>query len=769
MEQESWKPLGEDASPQAKGKRLESLMNLSKEILDKERRIPMHFNDFLHLANTRPGFAFRDIFQLFHDMVFYYVPQPSDEYPLTKDSIGFVKYDTSNLFEKDCDDMFFADRLFANRFMNLARAFRKGVQNNRIYFFEGPPGSGKSLFLNNLLQKFEQYTRTEEGAMFKVHWRLDIERLGGFHKFEKELGKVLGDTASTSLLEQFPYSRFSPGRIPNKTLNFSCPSHDHPILLVPKPYRKRFLEDLIEDRAFKEMLFYSKEYEWVLKEIPCSICTSLYTSLLNILGDPMEVFSMVHVQNFRFNRQFGEGITVFNPGDPPHDVPLKNEVMQSMLADLLKTEEVAVIHSNLAKTNNGVYALMDIKEHNVTRLRKLHGIISDGVHKVELVEERVKSLFMALVNPEDRKHFEDIKSFQDRIITVNVPYVLDYNTEVLIYKNKFGNNIPSHFLPGVLENFAKIIISSRLSLTSPTVRRWLKNPGIYSKYLDRNYLLLKMEMYTGRIPDWLTEEDVKRCDQEVRKSIIAESEEEGKKGFSGRMSLNIFNDFYALYSKRGMVNMAMLEEFFNEANHKDIPAGFIESIVNLYDYNVLQQVKEAIYYYNEDQIGRDIVNYLFAINFDLGETKQCPYTKDEIDVTEEFFRNFEVVYLGTITTLHQRKAFRDDQLQEYITGTLTREMMIEGKDIRQTRQFQGLFDKYTRNLKKNALAPYSDNVNFRRAIQDYHEKNFHSYDDRTKRDVRQLVANLQIKFRYTEDGARHVALYVLDKRLASKF
>jgi len=96
-------------------------------------------------------------------------------------------------------------------------------------------------------------------------------------------------------------------------------------------------------------------------------------------------------------------------------------------------------------------------------------------------------------------------------------------------------------------------------------------------------------------------------------------------------------------------------------------------------------------------------------------------------------------------------------------------MMIEGKDIRQTRQFQGLFDKYTRNLKKNALAPYSDNVNFRRAIQDYHEKNFHSYDDRTKRDVRQLVANLQIKFRYTEDGARHVALYVLDKRLASKF
>ena len=119
------------------------------------------------------------------------------------------------------------------------------------------------------------------------------------------------------------------------------------------------------------------------------------------------------------------------------------------------------IHT-LANTNNGVYALMDIKENNIKRLVDLHGIISDGVHKVEMAEERIKSLFVGLVNPEDKMHYENVKSFQDRIVHINIPYVLDYDTEVSIYINKFGEQIKKKFLPRVLENFGKIIIASRM-------------------------------------------------------------------------------------------------------------------------------------------------------------------------------------------------------------------------------------------------------------------------------------------------------------------
>ena len=42
--------------------------------------------------------------------------------------------------------------------MKLAVDIRQASQNNRIFLFEGPPGSGKSTFLNILLQKLEEYT-----------------------------------------------------------------------------------------------------------------------------------------------------------------------------------------------------------------------------------------------------------------------------------------------------------------------------------------------------------------------------------------------------------------------------------------------------------------------------------------------------------------------------------------------------------------------------------------------------------------------------------
>ena len=47
---------------------------------------------------------------------------------------------------------------------------------------------------------------------------------------------------------------------------------------------------------------------------------------------------------------------------------------------------------------------MDIKENNILRLKGLHGIISDGIHKVETVEERISTQFIGLVNPEDKIH-----------------------------------------------------------------------------------------------------------------------------------------------------------------------------------------------------------------------------------------------------------------------------------------------------------------------------------------------------------------------------
>lgn len=740
-----------------KGKRLEDILtNLSEDIKKVESRIPLTFDNFLYEVSERPNLVFRNIFQLFHDMAVEYIGEGVDEYESSDDSIGFVKYNCYKLFVSGCDEPFFADRLFANRFMNLIKGFKKGIQNNRIYLFEGPPGSGKSTFLNNLLHKFEEFTKTQNGITYKTFWRIDLDKVGGINTLNNN---GINPEFNANIVNE---------NESGKILEISCNCNDNPILQIPKKYRRTVLDEIITDKKFKDKLFNDKEYEWVFKDIPCSLCNSIYNTLMDKVGNPLDVYKMIYARATDYSRQFGKGLSVYNPGDSRKFQAITNSTIQNLLNSIFQTDNIKYVYSDLAFTNNGILALMDIKENNVERLKSLHGIISDGVHKVEFVEEHVKTLFVGLVNPEDKLHYENIKSFQDRITNVNIPYILDYNTEVAIYVNKFGVHIKRQFLPRVLENFAKIIISSRLESDCKSIEKWI-NSETYKKHIDKDLFLLKMDIYTGKIPGWINDEDIKKFTKDIRKSILQESENEGKKGFSGRQSIGIFNDFYLKFLQSGkIITMSDIIDFFNQKNeyyHKFIPEGFIESLEHLYDYNILQEVKESIYNFNEDLIRKEIANYLYASNFEIGDKIDNEYTGDKFELSDDLFKNFEAIYLGSTATAKQRKSFRTDVQNEYVRKTLAQEIKIKKLKINETEQFTVLYDKYIKNLKENALTPYISNENFRRAINDYNTPSFNTYDKKLKEDIMLLISNLRNKFGYTEDGAIQICLYVVDKNL----
>jgi CheY-like chemotaxis protein len=86
------------------------------------------------------------------------------------------------------------------------------------------------------------------------------------------------------------------------------------------------------------------------------------------------------------------------------------------------------------------------KDDNVTVLLDLNMPVMNGWEflaefhsfKAELKFNCSIYIITSSINPEDKKHYEDMQSFRDRIITVKIPYVLDYNTECKILKNKFG-------------------------------------------------------------------------------------------------------------------------------------------------------------------------------------------------------------------------------------------------------------------------------------------------------------------------------------------
>src|SRR3989338_1069378 len=305
------------------------LSSLKKEMDKKEKKMILSFENFLEVAEAEPQRVLRNIFQLFHDMVKNYVGKGKDEYPEDPESIGFIQYDCSKLLVEGADNPFFADRLFANRFIRQVENLKQSSQQNQIYIFEGPHGCGKSTFLNNLLKKFEEYSDTSAGQSFEIFWVID-----------ENLFPTKNNDARAN-------QHFQKVEVP-------CPSHDHPILLIPKNYRVKFLDQLLgqEMSEIKHKISSEKEYEWLFRDEVCTICKSLFWALFDKLGSLEEVLKMVKVRSYKFDRRLGEGISIFNPGDKPmKEICLTDQQIQRKMDKIFGANLVKYVFSKHANTN----------------------------------------------------------------------------------------------------------------------------------------------------------------------------------------------------------------------------------------------------------------------------------------------------------------------------------------------------------------------------------------------------------------------------------
>jgi hypothetical protein len=194
--------------------------------------------------------------------------------------------------------------------------------------------------------------------------------------------------------------------------------------------------------------------------------------------------------------------------------------------------------------------------------------------------------------------------------------------------------------------------------------------------------------------------------------------------------------------------------------------GFLDSLLRMYNYTVLQEVKESLYYYNEEQISREIMNYIFAVNFEIGAVETCNFTGEKLEISEDFFRRMEdrlqIVPAG-------RVSYRNSVQKTYTTVALPQEMLRDGLPITETALYQHLYEKSTYNLKEKVLEPFLKNENFRRAVKDYNREDFKTYDKKIQSDVTFMIENLQQKFRYSRQGAKEICIYVIDNNLAGQF
>lgn len=692
----------------------QDLISSIKERFDSTRRELISFEDFL--VNVNPEYIFKNIFNVVSDMVDYHVGCGTQEYPNDPESIDYVDYDLTKIFEENQTDPFFPDRLFANRFVNKFKYLDKGSTQNKIYVFRGPPGSGKSTFLNCLVSKIEEYVNEGPGKLYEVVWKLDDK------------------------------------------LTIPCPSHDNPILLVPKIDRPDLFDHILKYYPeLRSKVFNDKGYEWLFYTDPCTFCSSMVQSLIDM--DKNTIFQNLYVRPYKLNKSLSEGVNIFNSNDeiPKFKSEASNKI-QDKLDEYFESQgsDVKYDHSIYAKSNNGIYVLMDLNDNNKERLKRLKGIVSEGKHKVNTIEEQVKSLFLIITNPEDEDSIDDY-ALQDRKNVTMMNYILVPYTKSKVFKKIYGDYIEDYFHPGVMDCFSRIIISSRMNTGKNPIRHeWVNNPDHYRGICDLDLLILRMEIYAGNIPDWLTDVDKRNFSYDIRKKVIDVGLEDGTFGISDRKAIEMFGDLLQHFKDEdSYISITKVKNYcerINQSITENTPSGFIDSVEKFYMFEVTQQIKESIFQKNTEKIKNDIKNYMYSLNYNIGDTVTVPYTNDTIYISAEFYKEIEKILFGSSNSILRDKVFK-----KYISESAS------VADIEETEQFKKLYDSYLYGLKENIIDQFIGNETFRNAILDYESDSFDSYDSKIKRNVNNLIQNMVSKYGYTIKSAKEVCTYILDK------
>ena len=712
-----------------------------------------------------PKAVFRNVFQYLDDMVRFYVGDGEEEYPDDPELIDFKSYDTSKLLESSAEP-FFADRVFANKFIRMVSSMRSSAKQNKVYIFEGPAGSGKTLFINNLLDRLEEYSTLDEGKMFETVWKIDPALFKEGHK--SHIGFTSdSDTGEDETLELND----------NRSIIVPCPNHSNPVLHIPKDRRTDFLDSVIDDEDFKARLFNDKEYEWLFKDEASPISSSIFEALLDKTGDLKKVYRMLHARRYTFDRKRGNGINVYNAGDRHYGDIRQNEFIQKQLNRILKDSTlVNYMYSSYANSNNGVYVIMDLKDNNKRRLTDLHGIISDGIKRVDNMEESISSIFFVTKNLEDRvDEAEDMReSFKDRVELLRLARIVDYQTEVKIYKKTFGEDISQRFHPGVLESFARYVVGTRLDDNHDAISAWITDASAYQHRCDKNFKILKMELYSGNKPRWLTKEDYKKfsSDASVKRAVIEESAEEGLSGFSVRRSINELNELLGSQKNERQISIRdiyeyIVERFSDDDDVKDMPDDFLEALVRNYDYEVLDQMKDSLFSYNRAEMKKDIMDYLVAITSEKdGQEIISPLTGKRLRITEEYLAAKEAKIFGPGVERDERirSMYRYRNMLARDIARLDLEDKKIADHITRTEFYKEIMEDYKSNAREHVLDELITNDSFKDAIENYDTDRFRIYDGALRENVTRLIENMVEKYGYTTEGAKDVCSYILDNK-----
>ncbi len=562
------------------------------------------FFEYLDLCAQNPAIV-RNAYQRLYDAVL---------------SHGFEKY---KLFKKDCVRYHFfsdpfdngADGIFGLDFalMQLVDFLRSAAEgygtDKRILLLHGPVGSSKSTIARLLKKGIENYSRTQEGAVYSFSWLLDEHC---------EVAPVQGDPREAV-----------------KTHEYKCPMHEEPLVLIPREARNDVLAKL--NAAYKP-----KNHNGRLRVVgePDPFCRKILADLMAFYdGDWAKVMGHVRVRRIILSEKDRTGIGTFQPKDE------KNQDSTELTGDI-NYRKIAMYGSDsdprafnfdgeLNIANRGICEFIEVLKLDVAFLYDLLGASQEHTIKPKkFAQTFIDEVILGHTNEPEYKRLQNnemMEAFRDRTIKIDVPYNIRLDDEIKIYQKDFGaeriKNI--HIAPHTLEVAAMWAVLTRLD--EP------KKAGLT--------LLQKLKLYNGKHIPGFTEDSVKELKEEAPR--------EGMSGISpryiqdkisnalvGRQAIEerCINPFMVVNElESGMSHHSLISDENTKRRYRELLAVVKEE----YEDIIKAEVQRAISA-DEDAIRRLCVNYIESVRaYTQKERVKNKYTGRDEEPDERLMRSIE--------------------------------------------------------------------------------------------------------------------------------
>ncbi len=642
---------------------VQELSSSSERVFTDQHRV-LSFSEYLELVRNQPRQQTRTAAQYVTDCFDYFGSEDIETPIGTQKRYKLFAFVPENSTEYPVEGL---EHVQGEIYRTITQFVAQG-KINRLILLHGPNGSAKTSIVSAIARAMEEYSRTEEGALYRFSWILPADRIA-----RKKLGFSEEATSSPGLdsyahLEDEEIATCLPGEL-----------NESPLLLFARDARRQFTEEALEAADISPEDYHPGKSTSEGRLCPRSM--KIFDALLRSYnGNLKDVWRHVRVERFFLSRRYRTGIATVEP-QLHVDAGIRQLTIEQGLASLptsLRNISLEQVFGDLVDANRGLVEYNDLLKRPVEAFKYL---LSTCEKSSVAVAGQILPLDVLFTGTSNEAHLNEIKqttdfaSFKGRFELIQVAYLRNYEQEKRIYDHQVVSRLGArHIGPHTTELAALWAVLTRLKKPDPN-----QFPEEARPLLEKIGPLEKADLFAnGAVPEGFSADEVIALRnlspllwEESRGAVVYE----GLFGASPREIKGIIFRANERTAYNHLSPLALLDEIQDFQQERNLypflkiePMGdyhnypkFLIYLRNRYRLHILREVRTALGYVDDGEFHRLLQRYLsHTAHAVRNESMRDPITGTMQDPDPRIMSEFEQL-VGVAND--QANIFRQDIVQ----------------------------------------------------------------------------------------------------------